>query len=307
MDNSESKVRMLKHVGTALLSCAMRCRCIAAAALIVITVAVSPRLAAHPALEVQLQQLDGAIALAPENAELLLRRAELFRLHGQLNEALNDLDAVQRVGPGTANLAYHRARLFRDMKRYEDALRLIEYYDKEHPGSPEAHFLRAGIHRELEQRERSIEAFKKGLALVTRPTPDHYIELATMQRSNGDSNAALTTIDQGIGTLGPIISLELAAVNIALQDGLFDSALWRIDRLKAAGMQEESRLMWRARTLAKAGRGTEANATYVAARNAIVAQSVQRQAMPANQQILAEIESALLKDTGSNKHEKGQQ
>lgn len=254
----------------------------------------APRLSlAHPAIEQQIRRLDRDISAAPERTDLVLRRAELFRRHGQLFEALEDLDTLERLAPGTANLAYYRARLFRDMQRHDEALPLIERHIAEAPGNPEAYFLLSQIHRERGYIDQSIDAHEKGLLLETRPSPDRYIELATAHQSIGDNNAALEAVERGMRKLGPIVALQLAALRIEMQSGMFDAALERVDSLKSTGVQEESRLVWRARVLSLSGRPHEAYEAYELAGKILSAQPERRRSTPANRQLSAEIERSL--------------
>jgi tetratricopeptide (TPR) repeat protein len=248
---------------------------------------------AHPAIELEIRQLDRTISANQGNVTLLLRRAELFRLHGQLKEALTDLDAVKHLAPATASLAYHRAILFRDMRRYEEALNLMKGYVAANSTHSEGFLQLSRIQRDMGQINNSIESYRRAIHLVEKPGPDYFVELALIQKSTGDSEGALNTLDDGIRRLGAIVSLQLVALDIEEQAGFFGAALRRIDSLETAGMQEESRLFRRARILLASGRKQEATESCLQARASLQALDRQWLATPANQKLLAEINSLL--------------
>lgn len=256
---------------------------------ILLMLCVQQESSAHPAIELEIRQLNSAISADQGNVTLLLRRAELFRLHGQLKEALADLDVVEHRAPNTTSLAYHRAMLFRDMQRYEEALSLIKGYIAVNLTSSEAYFQLSKIQRDMGHIDKSIESYRMAIYLLEKPSPDYFVELALIQKSTGDNEGALKTINDGILKRGSIVSLQLVALDIEEQAGLFGAALRRIDSLVNAGMQEESRLFRRARILLLSGRKKEAKENCLQARADLMAQNRQRLATPANQKLLAEI------------------
>ena len=278
-------------------------RCVMNGAALAIALCFQTETLAHPAIEQQIQDINRALAAAPADTGLVLRRAELFFQHGQYKDALDDLAAVERISPRTADLAYRRAKIYREMKRFDEARALLERYVADQPANSSAQRLLSGAYHDLGQLDKAIEAGQKAIQSSVRPSPDDYLELAAMQRTSAANPAALKTIEQGIGKLGSIITLQLAALAIEEETGLFDAALRRIDALKSAGVQEESRLVWRARVLAKSGREQEAREDCLQAKKSLLAQVPQRRASAANQELLAEIDSLLMprKDTPSNK------
>lgn len=277
-------------------------RCVLQVAVLTTVLWVQTEISAHPAIEQQIHDINRALAAAPADTGLVLRRAELFFQHEQYKAALDDLAAVERIAPGTPDLAYRRAKIYREMKRFDEARILLERHVADHPANAPAQRLLSRTYRDLELFDQAVDAGRKAIESSARPSPDDYLELAAMQRSSGAHPAALKTIEQGISKLGSIITLQLAAIAIEEQTGRFDAALQRIDALKSAGVQEESRLVWRARVLTRSGRAQEARENCLQAKTALLAQAPQRRATPANQELLAEIDSLLSKDTPSNQH-----
>ncbi len=278
-------------------------RCTLAAALLLCLLGAQKQPQAHPAISAQIDELDHAIQAAPDQAELLLRRAELFRQYRQWPAALRDLDAAERLSPEaalTTRLNYQRARLFQQMKQTDQALELIERYLATNPSDPDAHRLLAHILRDLGQTEKAIAAARDALRLNARPSPDDYIELASIENASGDSQSAVATLDLGISRLGPIVSLQLAAIAIDEQAGEFTAALQRLDALGHAGMQEESRLVRRARVLSAAGRHEEARKDCRQAQ-ALLMRDAQRRTLPANRNLLTEIAAILAGSKASTK------
>ena len=268
-------------------------RCVLQVAVLTTGLWIQEDVLAHPAIEQQIQEINRALAAAPADAGLTLRRAELFFQHAQYKDALDDLAAVERISPGTPDLAYRRAKIYREMKRFDEARALLEHYVADQPANASAQRLLSRIYRDLGQFDQAVESGRKAIQSSIRPSPDDFLELAALQRSGAGNAAALQTIEQGISKLGSIVTLQLAALSIEEQTGLFDAALQRIDALKSAGVQEESRLVWRARVLAKSGRDQEARENCLQAKKALLAQAPQRRATAANQELLAEIDSLL--------------
>ena len=100
--------------------------------------------------------------------------------------------------------------------------------------------------------------------LEGQPQPDLYIERARIAMTTGP-DAALHGLDDGIRRLGPIVTLELEAIDIELRLARYDAALSRLDRVSAQAARKESWLARRGAILEAAGRLDDARSAYQAA------------------------------------------
>ena len=238
-----------------------------AAALLGLT---SPALRAHGDLHNQIADLDRRIVAAPNDAALVLRRAELRRIHREWAAADVDYARVLALEPRHPEAAWLRARAALEAGNAAAALAQRERYLAQHPDHPGARLTRA---RALVASARSPEAvadFALAVEKLPQPEPDHFLEWAEAQRAAGLPPAAqLATIDRGLRRLGPVPALEALALEIEIGTGRFDDALARLDRQAAAAARKEALLFRRGQVLERAGRRDEALGAYRASLEAI--------------------------------------
>jgi predicted negative regulator of RcsB-dependent stress response len=79
----------------------------------------------------------------------------------------------------------------------------------------------------------------------------------------------LRALDEGIERLGPLVALELPAIEIELAEGRWERALARVDRLAAQSPRQERWQTRRGDILLAAGRPAEARRAYLEARASI--------------------------------------
>ena len=78
-----------------------------------------------------------------------------------------------------------------------------------------------------------------------------------------------TGLDEGINKLGPLVTLELAAIDLELRRDNYDAALARLDVITAQSERKEMWLVRRGEILSAAGRSEEAREAFNAALTAI--------------------------------------
>src|SRR6185369_2131920 len=125
----------------------------------------------------------------------------------------------------------------------------------------------AALGRPLE----SVKDYSRAIALSAEPRPEYYLERAHSLAGAGRTIDALRGLDEGIEKLGPLVTLESAAVELELAEGRFDEALLRVDRLTTQGERHETWLARRGEILELAHRRHEALAAYRAALDSIAA------------------------------------
>ena len=227
---------------------------------------------AHTTLAERIAVLSAQVARDPKNTDLLITRAEVHREARQFSEALDDLDRAGRIDRSLASPDLVRARVHLDRRDWQASVDSATRFLARHPTHANARIVRARALAHLGRRHASADDFSA--ALAERPLPDIYIERAHVVAGDGDGGLAeaLRGLDEGIDRLGPIVTLELEAIDIELGLRRYDAALARVDRVAAQTHRTDSWLARRGAVLERAGRLDEARAAYQAALDSAVAQ-----------------------------------
>jgi tetratricopeptide (TPR) repeat protein len=85
--------------------------------------------------EARLADLDRAVALAPDDTDLLYRRAAYLIEARQYAKAQKDLDAGLAKAPEDGNLLFYQARLLAETSRYPEAVAVLDRVIKVDPGN----------------------------------------------------------------------------------------------------------------------------------------------------------------------------
>ena len=120
-----------------------------------------------------------------------------------------------------------------------------------------------------------------------------YVERAQALGAAGGTHVdeALRGLDDGIRNLGPIVTLQLATIDLEVKAGRLDAALTRVDKAMAQAPRKEVWLGRRGDILRQAGRNQEAAAAYAAALQSLETLPAARRAVPA----MAELEKRIRK------------
>ena len=223
---------------------------------------------AHNGITEQIAALTAQIAKSSGSAELLVRRADLYRYQRQWKEALADLDRARQLDAELASVDLARAHVLLDSGRPRAAVDLATRFLTRQPRHADALIVRGRARAQIGlQRDAAVDFTR---ALDLRPVPDLYIERARTVAGTGTAQieAALQGLDEGIARLGPIVTLELEAIDLEERLKRYDSALSRLARVSAQAARQESWLARRGAILEQAGRSAEARAAYHAALNA---------------------------------------
>jgi tetratricopeptide (TPR) repeat protein len=224
--------------------------------------------AAHGTFHELITAANQRVEHAP-TADTYLDRGELFRLHGDWEAALADLAQAARLAPddGRADLA--RGRVLVDAQRPLQAKTYLDRYLARRPESGLGFATRARALAQLGDARGAAEDWQRAVARLSQPTPDDYIERMKAEMAASDNEAALRGVDEGIAKLGPIVSLELPAIDLELTMGRYDGALARLALVEAQSPRKESYLARRGEILLAAGRRDEARQAFQGALAAV--------------------------------------
>ena len=203
----------------------------------------------------------------PTNAELYLRRGELYRLHQQYDPAQADFNTAETLSPGLPALDLYRARLLLDTAWPLSARAHLDRFIGTIPNHTEAYNLRSRAWLRLGQPRFAAEDLSRAIAVMPEGAPDLYIERAQALAEAGRDqlDAALQGLDEGMKRMGPLVTLQLTAIDLELRRKNPDAALARIDVVMQRLPRKESWLARKGEILLQAGRTEEAKKSYEAA------------------------------------------
>jgi len=255
----------------------------------------TPVVCGHGELHEQIAAVSALIAEHPRQVRLYLKRGELHRLHKDWRAAAADFERAAEVDAGAADLSFRVARVKLDSGAARDAKLLLDQCLTKNRVHSAALLVRADALARLGQPLDAAADLGRAIQLLDHPRPEHYLERARLLRSVGGAHIgqAVQTLDDGIRTLGPIVTLELAAIEIETSTGRFDGALARIDKLLSASPRRERWLLRRGLVLEHARRFRAARGACVGAQDAIAALPARLRDTPAVRELRDQIRAAL--------------
>lgn len=256
-----------------------------------VTLLTAPALPAHDGIHEQIQEVTRQIERDPKNAALYLKRGELHRLHRDWDRASTDYDRAAQLNPQLVVVDLARGRMLYEAGRPQLAKPLLDRFLGRQPEQVEALVTRARVLVKLGQQAEATKDFTAAIALSPRPQPEMYLERAQVLTTAGEEfrDEALRGLDEGIEKLGPLVTLQLAAMDLELAQRHYDAVLARLDKVAAQSPRKEQWLARRGEILEQAGRKTEAHTAYAAALAAIEMLPPHRR----NVKAIAELETRL--------------
>jgi tetratricopeptide (TPR) repeat protein len=251
---------------------------------------------AHGDLHRQIADATARVEREPDRAALYLRRGELHRAHRDWAAALADYDRAAALDPALAAVDLGRAAVWLEIDRPAEALESAE----RHAGAlPEARLLRARALARLGRAAEAADEWGRAIAALARPRPDHFVARAQALADAGRPEEALASLDEGIERLGPVVSLDLPAIELELRLSRVDTALARVERQAAASPRKETWLLRRGEILEGAGRAGEARIAYAAALRALEATPVARRHTRAMEEVRERSTAGLARTSGA--------
>jgi len=225
---------------------------------------------AHEGLHEQIEAITAKIKRDPKNASLYLQRGELHRLHHDWSRAAADYDRAAHLQPLLKIVDLARGKMFLDSGRLQRAKLTLDRFLSQQPGHYEGLLTRARVLSKLGDRSAAASDFTQALSASSVPEPELYLERAhVLAIDEQQITEALRGLDEGIAKLGPVVTLQLAAMDLELRSKSYDAALTRLDQIAAQSERKEAWLVRRGEILKLAGRDDEARAAFNAALVAI--------------------------------------
>ena len=238
---------------------------------------------AHGDLHDQITALTKEIQQAPTNIVLYLRRGELYRLHAEYDAALADIDHAGTLDPALDVLDLARGKTFSDANWPLSARGSLDRFLARSANHIEALHTRARVLVKLGEREAAARDYTRAIALSREPQLELYIERANaLTTETGEHlDEALRGLEEGIRKIGPIVTLELFAIDLEVKQKRYDAALARLEQISAQFPRKETWLARRGEILQQAGRDKEAREAFRDALKAIAALPAPRRQVPA--------------------------
>ena len=230
-----------------------------------------PSTAAHEGLHEQIAEVTARIKREPKNAALYLKRGELHRLHRNWDRALSDYRRAEMLDPTLDAVQFGLGRMYFEAGKPQKAKSRLDRYLSRHPNQVEALVTRARILMKLRLRYAAANDYSAAIAQSPVPKPEYYIERSQALMSEGPAGRgeALAGLDEGIKKLGPIVTLELFAIDLEVASRHYDAALARLERVAAQSQRKDAWLVRRGEILRQAGRVAEAREAFSQALEAI--------------------------------------
>ena len=238
---------------------------------IALCIVLLPSLArAHEGLHEQIVAVTAKIKRDPKNASLYLQRGELYRLHRDWSRAAADYDRAARLRTDLKIVDLARGKMLFESGRFQRARVALDRFLSQQPDHYEGLITRARVFNRIGLRSDAIDDFTRALAKSAVPDPDLYIERARVTAADEKRlDEALNGLNEGIKRLGPLVTLQLPAIDLELSRQNYDAALARLDEITSQSERKETWLVRRGEILKLAGRQEEARAAFNAALVAI--------------------------------------
>ncbi len=215
----------------------------------------------HAEIHVRIADMTKKIEMEPENPELYVKRGELHRVHRDWDAALADYQRAVELDPTLATVHFVRGRMLFEADRLDAALADLNHFLSIEPRHREALVTRARLLVQLGRFLEAADDYTKAIATLTRPTPEYYLERSKALAEAGVVylERALAGLDESIDRIGPLVTLQLYAIELELRMGRYGGALKRVDRI-ARWLPAERQLVRRGEILRRAGRLPDARA-----------------------------------------------
>jgi tetratricopeptide (TPR) repeat protein len=175
-------------------------------------------LCAHQDLLVQIEQLDGQISENPQNTELLIRRGDLYRRHGDWTAADDNFQMVRELSPDHLSIDWFQGRLYVSSGRNEEGIVLLTRFLEQDPNHGGAYRVRAEAQWNLQQPLLAAQDYQLAVNNSERPSPSLYrsLVLSLVAAGADQTDEAIAVVDDGLNRFAGEISLLGLGADLSL-------------------------------------------------------------------------------------------
>jgi len=225
----------------------------------------------HGDVHGQILEMTQRIEKNPTNADLCLSRGELHRIHQDWDAAQADYDRALQLNPKLEVIDFTRGRMYLEADWPRSAKIALDRFLARHADHIDALVTRARALTKLGQHLEAAKDYTHAINLSPEGRPELFIERAQTLVSGASPYAkeALQGLDEGIKKLGPLVTLQLCAIDIELQQKHYDGALARLETVASKSPRKETWLARKGEILIRADRTNEARTAFKAALDAM--------------------------------------
>jgi len=223
----------------------------------------------HGDLHDQIHDVSTKLHHDMHNAALYLKRGQLYLKDETPNEAIRDFRKALDLDSELMVAHYHLAQALLTIGESDTAERHARLFiaslgQMTYGGLSRGYGLLGRIYQERNDPINAAEAYEKSLQNNMQPRPFSYLRVAEAYVQSGQQyhQQALNILDKGIDKLGPIVTLQEAAIELELLFEHYDAALTRVRTLRTQGLHEANIHFKQASIMSKAQRLEEAQAHY---------------------------------------------
>ncbi len=248
---------------------------------------------AHAPIEERIEALNKMIEQDQKNSDLFLKRGELYSSHEEWSAAVADFERASKLSPDLAVVDMYLGKMLLASGRLVQAEKALTRFISQVPNHAEAHVMLASVLVQLGRRRAAAEKYTRAIKLCPSPAPRLYLERAKALIDEGDGyvDEALRGLDEGLHRLGPIITLQLYAIDLELKKKQFDAALLRLEQITAKASRKETWLARKGDILEKAGRSDQALVAFDSALAAVQKLPVHRRST----QVMTQLKDRVVK------------
>ena len=253
------------------------------------------RVYAHDAVHKQIEAVTQQILQQPDNVDLYIKRGELQRLHRNWEAALTDFEYAAKISTTQSSVDFYIGQVYLDSGQYELAKNKFNLFLQAHPEHIKARVARARTLVSLGQGTAAAVDYSHVISRLKAPQPEYYLERAQALGGAGPEyiDQAIKGLDEGIHVLGPLLILQLGAIDLELSRGRFEAALVRLDRVIEQMPRKEKWLAKKAEILLMANRPEEARKAWEEALRELEKLPPGRRNVRATKQLEAEVRAGL--------------
>jgi tetratricopeptide (TPR) repeat protein len=237
----------------------------------------------HGDLHLQIVEITKEIEKSPRSTELYMRRGELHRAHLDWDAAQADYDYAFSLDPKLPMIDLARGRLFLEANWPLSCKTAVDRFLAKNPDNYEGLTIRARALVKLNRRLEAAQDYTKAIVKAPEGRPELFLERAQALATEGKEHVdeALKGLEEGIQKMGPLVTLNLYAMDLETENARYDAALKRLDDVMAKAPRKETWLERRGNILRQAGKPAEAREAYRAALEAMKTLPATRRNVPA--------------------------
>jgi tetratricopeptide (TPR) repeat protein len=188
---------------------------------------------AHQDLLLQIGQLDGQISKEPQNTELLIRRGDLYRRHGDWDAAEIDFQRVRQLSSGHPSIDWYEGRLLVAAGQIEEGIVLLTRFLVQNNHHSGAYRVRAEGRWNLQQALLAAQDYQLAINNSERPSPSLYRSLVLSLAAAGADHAdeAIAAVNDGLSHFAGEISLLGLGADLSLSQKYTPQAQLYMDKV----------------------------------------------------------------------------